>query len=187
MAWVAVYQQLLNHKKLRKFSKKLDVSRHEAIGVLVSLWAWALDNTDKTGELEEVTKEDIAEAIFWKGDVKKLYDALIKSEFLEEVDGKIYLHDWYDFNKPFYDYIDKKKRDVIRKKSKLEGDSTENNSTEIPRKFHGNSTESRRKFHGVSMRHIHIHIHIHIHLYIYVNLLKKILCQRRNSLTRQSR
>ena len=135
MAWVAVHQQLKDHRKLRDLYRRLNVSRQEAAGILVFIWMWALDNADRSGKLLSTTKEDIADAAMWKGDPDVLYNALVESRWLDVIDGDIYIHDWDDFNKPFFDYIDKKERDKQRKRK----EKKEEYFTEIPRKFHGKS------------------------------------------------
>jgi hypothetical protein len=142
MAWISVYQQLRDHRKLREFFRIMNISRQEALGILVLIWMWAIDNADRTGLILSATIDDIAEAAFWKGDSKKLYSALVDSHWIDETDGDMYFHDWDEFNKPFFDYIDRKERDKMRKK--------QDGSTEIPRKFHGNSTEKSNKSSGIS-------------------------------------
>jgi len=151
MAWISVHQQLRDHRKLRDFFRILDISRQEAIGILVLIWMWALDNADRTGMILFATIDDIAEAAYWKGNSKRLYSALVDSHWIDEYDGRMYFHDWDEFNKPFFDYIDRKEKDKQRKRC---GNSTEI-PTEIPQRFHGNSTEIPseipQKFHGDSI------------------------------------
>lgn len=138
MAWTAVHQQIRDHRKTRDFFRILGVSRQEAIGILVLIWTWALDNCDRDGRLIATTVEDIASAAYWTGDAKKLFDALVEARWIDSNTGGTYLHDWYDFNKPFYDYIDRREKDKIRKSN---GKPLAN-----PPKFHGNSTEIPQEF-----------------------------------------
>ena len=138
MAWVSVHQQIRDHRKLRDLYRTLGVNRQEALGILVLLWTWAIDNVDNYGKLLSVTLEDICLAAYWTGDQNKLYTALRDTGWIDEIDGEMYLHDWYDFNKPFYDFREKKEKDKLRKREGL--------STEIPRKVAGNSTESSGEF-----------------------------------------
>ena len=138
MAWVSVHQQIRDHRKLRDLYRTLGVNRQEALGILVLLWTWAIDNVDNDGKLLSVTLEDICLAAYWTRDQNKLYTALRDTGWIDEIDGEMYLHDWYDFNKPFYDFREKKEKDKLRKREGL--------STEIPRKVAGNSTESSGEF-----------------------------------------
>jgi DnaD/phage-associated family protein len=131
MAWVSVHQQVRDHRKLRDLYRKLGVSRQEALGILVLIWTWAIDNCNEDVKLLSVTLEDISHAAYWTRGDNELYTALKDTGWIDEIEGDMYLHDWYDFNKPFYDFKDKKEKDKQRK---------------IPRKFHGNSTEIPRSF-----------------------------------------
>lgn len=135
MAWVSIHQQIRDHRKLRDLFRALDISRQEALGTLVLIWTWALDNCDKEGKLLSVNKHDLAHAAYWEGDPDKLCNALIKTGWID-IDGKgMYIHDWYDFNKPFYDYTDRKAKDRERKRLS----NSAGNSVEIP-------LESRKEF-----------------------------------------
>lgn len=132
MAWISVHQQIADHRKTRKLFRKLKISRQEAIGYLVLIWLWALDNADRDGKLLATTVEDIERAGYWAGEPGVLYKALVDCQWIDEIDGNIYLHDWYDFNKPFYQYTDRKEKDRARK---FHGNSTEK-PAEIPHGFH---------------------------------------------------
>ena len=146
MAWISVHQQIRDHRKTRKLFRALNISRAEAIGTLTLIWTWAIDNCDQEGELLSVTKDDIAEAAYWKKDPELLYKALVEAGWIDEVDGKIYLHDWADFNKPFYDYIARKERDKARKRQSNSAGNSTGNSTEIPQEtpqeFHDSPSPS---------------------------------------------
>jgi len=138
MAWVSVYQQLRDHRKVRDLFRQLNISRQEAIGILVLIWLWALDNADRQGMIMSATVDDIAEAAYWKGDSQKLYFALVESHWIDEREGRMYFHDWDEFNKPFFDYIDRKEKDKLRKR---EGNSA-GKSMEIPQEFHESPSPS---------------------------------------------
>ena len=62
MAWIAVDQSLIGGK-LRNFAKKSKISQNEAIGILVRLWLWALDNADQDGKIVAGDMSDVEEAI----------------------------------------------------------------------------------------------------------------------------
>lgn len=104
MAWIKVFQEMPRHRKTLKLAGLLGLDRRSAIGLLVDLWTWALDNATKDGSLGEMTEQDIAMALDWPTTSKKtekLMDALMQSGFLESVqDGArvtYVLHDWYDY------------------------------------------------------------------------------------------
>ncbi len=128
MAWISVHQQIRDHRKLRDLFRLLNINRQEALGILVLIWTWALDNCDKDGKLLSVNKFDLAHAAYWTKDPDTLCNALINTGWVDDINDELFLHDWYDFNKPFYDYIDRKSRDRERKKRS----NSSGNSAEIP-------------------------------------------------------
>lgn len=46
LAWISVEQTLIG-KKLRVLAKDLGCSQNEAIGILINLWLWGMDNKGK--------------------------------------------------------------------------------------------------------------------------------------------
>jgi hypothetical protein len=143
VAWISVHQQIRDHRKTRNLYRTLNINRAEAIGTLTLIWTWAIDNCNKEGELLSVTKEDIADAAYWRGNPESLYSALVETKWIDELEGKMYLHDWGDFNKPFYDYITRKEKDKQRKRTGLSTEIPQ----ETPRNGVGNSEEMRGEFH----------------------------------------
>ena len=142
MAWVAVHQQIRDHRKTRDLFRTLKISRQEAIGILVLIWTWAIDNCNQDGELLSVTIDDISDAAYWNKKPEILYKALVDCKWIDEVDNKIYLHDWNDFNEPFYKFIERKEKDKDRKRKEKEG----RKSIENPQKIQGNSKENQDTF-----------------------------------------
>jgi len=136
MAWVSIHQQIRDHRKLRDLFRELCVSRQEALGILVLIWTWALDNCDKEGRLLSANKFDLAHAAYWNKDPEILCNALIKTGWIDVLGKEMHLHDWYDFNKPFYDYTERKAKDRERKRI--------GNSTRISAEF---PMESSAEFH----------------------------------------
>ena len=142
MAWISVHQQIRDHRKLRELSRILGVTRQEALGILVLIWTWAIDNCNQDGKLLSITVEDIALAAYWTKGESKLFKALVDTGWLDESEGEVYLHDWYDFNKPFYDFRERREKDKERKrKEKIQGSST-GNSKENPHAFRVSPSQS---------------------------------------------
>lgn len=50
MAWVSVHDNVMGGK-LRELAKEIGCTQEEALGILVSLWIWGLNNADKDGKL----------------------------------------------------------------------------------------------------------------------------------------
>jgi hypothetical protein len=142
MAWVSVHQQIINHRKTRDLFRRLKITRQAAIGYLVLIWLWALDNADRDGRLLSTTVSDIEEAGYWVGEPGVLYHALVDSRWIDEKNGGIYLHDWDEFNKPFYQYIDRKEKDKLRKREGKSARNSVENPQENPQEFHESHSPS---------------------------------------------
>lgn len=97
MAWIESHQSLSRHKKTLKTAGRLAVDRHKLIGHLHELWWWALDNVGVDGRLDGMSSYEIALAAQWDGDPKEFVDALIDGGFIDNIDGCLVLHDWYDY------------------------------------------------------------------------------------------
>lgn len=104
MAWIKVDQTLFDHRKITRLATMLDVDEMQAVGHVVSLWAWAIDNA-QDGILSTKTKtglipfddRQLAKAARWRGQMNdsKFVDCLVFSGFIDDdFDGHRTLHDW---------------------------------------------------------------------------------------------
>lgn len=102
MAWIEVHQELIQHPKVKRLARILNVSKFEAAGRLFAFWCWALDYADN-GDLSRFDASDIADAMEWDGDPQCLIDAMIdcgpgdSAGFIEKRDGVLFVHDWNDY------------------------------------------------------------------------------------------
>lgn len=97
MAWIELHQTMPRHRKTIRLATMLKISRREAVGLLVDLWTWALDNAEKNGEINMKSSE-ISAAIDWparKSDL--LISALVESGYIDEGKNQIIIHDWYEY------------------------------------------------------------------------------------------
>lgn len=92
MAWIEVHQELRFHRKVRTLQTILGVTRPEAIGHLVLLWMWSLDQTPE-GDLSREGAAGIAEAAMWDRDPEAFVDGLRSAGFLDAWQ----LHDWENY------------------------------------------------------------------------------------------
>lgn len=83
MAWISVHDHVVGGK-LRELAKDIGCSQKEALGILVSLWLWGLNNADQTGKLRSCDRSDVAEAVFSNG--------LSETNTVAWMDGKIAVH-----------------------------------------------------------------------------------------------
>ena len=51
MAWISVHEQVIGGK-LRNLAKEIGCSQNEALGVLIRLWLWAINNAGKDGVIQ---------------------------------------------------------------------------------------------------------------------------------------
>ena len=119
MSWISVDQKLIGGK-LRELHKEIECSRNEAIGILIGLWLWGMDNANADGLLRGCGREDIEEQISIGADKRyepeKAYDALVSGGWLEERDGGIYIHDWEDWRYHYNKWVADKERNKERQK-----------------------------------------------------------------------
>ena len=93
MAWIQVHQQLKDHRKLLAAA----VEPAHMLGLLISFWLWALDNTP-SGSLAGISDRMIARAAQWNGEPGKFVEAMAHAGLLDvESDGNMQLHDWYEY------------------------------------------------------------------------------------------
>lgn len=117
MAWVSVHQEV-DGPKLRKLAKSLDISKAEALGILNFLWFWGMNNVDETGMILEADREDVKDALtrVARVDAKAIVDALFQVGWLDDVDGRIYIHDWDTWQEQWYKLKKSRQYDAERKR-----------------------------------------------------------------------
>jgi hypothetical protein len=109
MAWIRVDQSLGHHRKTRRLARELGIDRAAAVGHLVLLWSWALDNAPG-GILTGIDAQDIADAAQYhandtgenRGSVTFL-EALVAGGFVDRRGhgkgrpAEYRIHDWYEY------------------------------------------------------------------------------------------
>lgn len=93
MAWLELHQSVAWHKKTYALAQKLKVRRAEALGLVATLWLWALEHA-QDGALGHLTDREVSAAAGWHRNPAQFVLALNEVGFLDN-DGSI--HDWYDF------------------------------------------------------------------------------------------
>lgn len=118
MAWVSVHDNVIGGK-LRELAKEMGCTQEEALGILVSLWIWSLNNADKDGKLMSVDREDVLEAFSMKlvsGLKVDLVDTLVKTRWMDEPEpGVLYIHDWDQWQEQWYKAMERREKDAKRK------------------------------------------------------------------------
>jgi len=96
MAWIQIHQTLKDHKKLLEAADLLDIEPPHMMGLLISLWLWAIDNAPD-GNLGDISPRIIARAAQWNGDPDIFLSALKTAKWLDENEDSLDIHDWYDY------------------------------------------------------------------------------------------
>lgn len=117
MAWISVHEQVLGGK-LRTLAKRLDASQNEALGLLVRIWLWGINNADKEGRIVGANKRDVSEVVA-VGISKKInpddaVDALIETNWIDLEGGDLYLHDWDEWQEQWYKAMEAREKDAKR-------------------------------------------------------------------------
>lgn len=133
LAWVSVHEKIIG-RKLRSLSKEIGCSQNECIGLLIRLWLWGLNNADKTGEIIDADRSDIADVLVVglekNIDTMDAVNAMIKVGWIDERDGVLFLHDWDEWQKQWYKYSESLEKDRGRKRTSRP--KTSQDQDEIP-------------------------------------------------------
>lgn len=117
MAWISVDQKLIGGK-LRSLYKSIGCSQNEAMGILVFLWLWGIDNAGMDGLIISADRSDIADVLkpgLAPGlDAETVVESLIQNRWIDEVDGELYFHDWSEWRSYYNKYIGEKKKHAER-------------------------------------------------------------------------
>lgn len=155
MAWVSVHQSIAGHK-LRGLCKGIGCSECEAMGILLKLWLWALDNADKSGELLNADMGDVARIYVGSTTIKlspeKIVNFLISEAWIDHADGHLYIHDWPEWQKYWFDFQERKEKDRARKRR----GNSEEEDRENPQKLRGNSEEIPAQTATASKQHLNL-------------------------------
>ena len=86
----------LNHSKMKRLCRKLDIPVYQGVGILESLWHITATEAWR-GDIGKLSNEDIAIAIDYRGDEDQLIAALVSSGWLDESkEHRLVVHDWQD-------------------------------------------------------------------------------------------
>lgn len=104
------------------------------------LWWWSLKYAGD-GDLSRYNARQIAVGSEWEGDEKTFLDALIQAGFVDDTDGKLSLHDWYDYAGKL---IERRRLDRERKRQARDAAKDDTGTADTcPSYFHGTSGGQR--------------------------------------------
>jgi hypothetical protein len=86
----------IEHPKMIRLAKLLDVERWGAVGIMESLWHFASRHAMQ-GNIGKWSDEEIASAVAWSGEASVLISALVSSGWLDRSKRhRLLIHDWKD-------------------------------------------------------------------------------------------
>lgn len=134
MAWISVHEQVIGGK-LRSLAKAIGCSQNEALGILVRLWLWGINNADEDGQIIGADKEDVAEVLTIGIDSRyspaDVTNALLETAWLDADDG-LFIHDWKEWQEQWYRALkvregnaERKRKERERKRNAIQNSSSE--------------------------------------------------------------
>jgi hypothetical protein len=86
----------MQHTKLKRLVRVLQIPQYAAVGILESLWHLTAREA-LMGNIGKLTNEDIAAWIDWEGDADSLVAALVSSGWIDEDSThRLVIHDWLE-------------------------------------------------------------------------------------------
>ena len=87
-------REALNHTKMKRLCRRLDIPIYHGVGIMESLWQLAAREAPR-GDIGKLSNEDIAIGIDYRDDEAALVDALIHAGWLENSpEFRLIIHDW---------------------------------------------------------------------------------------------
>ena len=149
LPWVQVYSSLREHHKIDDLADELKLkTRYEAIGLVVSLWLWAVNNA-LDGDISKYRPRAIAEAVGWRGNAAGFVDAMVKVGLLDRDGDTLYIHDWLEYTSLYVEKeITRKERDRVRA-SEYRKRKRERDESESSQERHGDGHSDIQKNHAL--------------------------------------
>ena len=143
----------LEHRKRKRLSRALNISRALTVGMLEVLWQLTAREA-KQGDIgAKFTDEDIACELDWPGDPEQLVNALVDTGWLDRhPEHRLLVHDWHEhapsyvgaslarYNKPFLSNNSVPRKGNRPPRAKTESTEVGGSATEAP--IVGSATEA---------------------------------------------
>jgi len=107
MAWLRQEAASRSHPKILKLAKLLEIEEVHALGLITSLWCWALEYA-KDGELSEFDYDVIERGARWSGADGELVKNALVVGLLDDDGGVITIHDWFEYQGSYKEAVRKK-------------------------------------------------------------------------------
>lgn len=97
MAWVPVNRSVFTHRKTMKLADVLDIPEVYAVGHLVALWTWAMDNAPTGSIPSNTSARMLARAAEFPGNPQTFVDALTEAEYLAQTEDGYEIPNWMEY------------------------------------------------------------------------------------------
>jgi hypothetical protein len=84
---------IASHPKTLDLAERLGIMDCYAVGVLETFWQWVA-SYHPDGDLTGTKPSIFGRGISYRGNAKKVWDALVAAGFIDHRDGKFFVHDW---------------------------------------------------------------------------------------------
>jgi hypothetical protein len=149
--WIELHDTLLDHIKLKRLSRELDITRVIARGYIVTLWLNTLRHATD-GCLTDWSDEDLAEYSEWTGDPVRWREALLDCAWLVlDENGLVHVNDWREYAshlkaaKSRAQARNRKRRQRDRERENLKESKRLNNGHDMSRNGHGDITHQSQQ------------------------------------------
>ena len=117
--WISVHDTIIGGK-LRTLAKDIGCSQNEAIGILIRLWIWGINNADADGRIIGADNDDISD-ILSMGIAKDINpsdatESLIRTEWIDVIGDELYIHDWSEWQGKWNKLQEIKKQNADRQR-----------------------------------------------------------------------
>jgi len=94
--WIELHDTFLDHVKVKRLARALDVNKVQARGHLVTLWLNVLRHATD-GCLDDWSTEDLADFSEWSGNAAAWHQALLDACLLVHEGDSLLVNDWSDY------------------------------------------------------------------------------------------
>jgi hypothetical protein len=84
---------IASHPKTLDLAERLGIMDCYAVGILETFWQWVA-NYHPDGDLTGTKMSIFGRGISYRGNAKKVWDALVAAGFIDHCEGKFFVHDW---------------------------------------------------------------------------------------------
>ncbi len=110
--WIQVYANITTHDKTYALAERLKIDQFAAVGIMVSLWAWASVNATD-GDVSRYSPTALAASCGWKKKPADFYGVLLDVGLLDTLpDGRVAIRNWERYASLLMDMEERQKKNT---------------------------------------------------------------------------